>query len=71
MEQESDTQLVGRTYAAAYYAAGRRDPPARDAATKAWQERHPDVPYKEADLTVARLICDAVNAGLVWGDTQW
>jgi len=33
--------------------------------------RHPEVPYKQADLIVARLICRAIDDGLVWGDVRW
>jgi hypothetical protein len=68
---ETDIELVARAYRDAYCAAGRRDPPARDAATEAWMARHPEVPYKQADLMVARLICRAIDDGLVWGNVRW
>jgi hypothetical protein len=67
MEPETDTQLVGRTYRDAYYAAGRRDNPAYHAVLAAWRERHPEAEERAAKETVAILICNAINNGLVVG----
>jgi len=67
---ETDVELVGRVYAEEHRATGY-DLPAREAATKAWQARHPDESDHDADLMVARLICRAIEDGLVWGDVRW
>jgi hypothetical protein len=68
---ETDIQLVGRAYRDAYNAAGRRDNPAYHAALAAWRERHPEAEEQAAKETVAILICNAINDGLVWGDVRW
>ena len=59
-------ELVGKVYAEMIRATGH-DMPARNAALAAWRERHPSVEEKDADLAVARLIVEAIDAGLVWG----
>jgi hypothetical protein len=56
MGQETDVQPVARIYAE-IIRQRKSDLPAREAATAAWHERHPDVSDKDADLTVARPIC--------------
>jgi len=62
-------EMIGRVYAEMFRATGH-DWPARNAAIAAWRERHPTVDEQDADLAVARLIVEAIDAGLVWGSMQ-
>jgi hypothetical protein len=64
-----DLEMVGKVYAEMFRVTGH-DWPARNAAVTAWRERHPTVNDQDADLAVARLIVEAIDAGLVWGRTQ-
>ena len=61
-----DMEMVGKVYADMFRVTGH-DWPARNAAVAAWRERHPAVDEQDADLAVARLIVEAIDAGLVSG----
>ena len=63
-----DMEWIGRVYAEMFRVTGH-DWPARNAAVAAWRERHPTVNEQDAALAVARLIVEAIDAGLVWGST--
>jgi hypothetical protein len=70
MERETDIQLVGRIYRDTI-AATKRDNPAYHAALAAWRERHLEAEDRQAKEMVARLICRAVEEGLVCGNVRW
>ena len=65
----SDVELVGKVYAEMLVATGH-DWPARNAAIAAWRRRYPTVEEEDADLVVAHLIVEAIDAGLVWENVR-